>query len=86
MKGIKIKTNPKAELVFKNYPDSVRNILFTFRELVFETLREIKELNNLKETLISGEPSYLTKYGITLRVDWKLKSPNKYALYFQCNS
>ena len=30
--------------------------------------------------------SYLAPKGSTLRMDWKTKSPNQYALYFQCSS
>ncbi len=28
----------------------------------------------------------LTKYGSTLRIDWKEKTPNQYAMYFKCTS
>ena len=41
---------------------------------------------NLKETLKWGEPSFVTPIGSTLRMDWKPKSPDQYALYFQCSS
>ena len=40
----------------------------------------------LEETLKWGEPSYLTKHGSTLRMDWKAKTPNQYAMYFKCTS
>ena len=33
-----------------------------------------------------GEPSFVTKYGSTLLMDWKEKTPNQYAMYFQCTS
>ncbi|MDX1409348.1 MAG: DUF1801 domain-containing protein, partial [Saprospiraceae bacterium] len=32
------------------------------------------------------EPSYLAKHGSTLRMDWKSKTPQQYALYFKCTS
>ena len=33
-----------------------------------------------------GEPSYLTTGGSTLRIDWKAKAPDQYAMYFNCNT
>ena len=86
MKSLQIKTNPEVELVFKNYPGRVQNKMLALRELVIETAHEIDGITHLEETLKWGEPSYLTKNGSTLRMDWKPKSPNQYALYFQCTS
>tara|TARA_A200000113_G_C8828093_1_gene342745 strand:- start:909 stop:1046 length:138 start_codon:yes stop_codon:yes gene_type:complete len=37
MEDLQIKINPEAELVFDNYPDSVRNKMLTLRELIIET-------------------------------------------------
>jgi hypothetical protein len=86
MKKIEIKTNPEVELVFNNYPETVRKKMNTLRELVFETANEIEGLKMMEETLKWGEPSYLTKNGSTLRMDWKSKSPHQYAMYFKCTS
>ncbi len=86
MKKLEVKTNPEVELVFANYPDAVRDKMFILRELVIETAKEIDDLSILEETLKWGEPSYLTKNGSTLRMDWKLKTPNQYAMYFKCTS
>ncbi len=86
MKILQVNTNPKVELVFNNYPDSVRNKMLNLRELIIETAKEIHGITKLEETLKWGEPSYLTKNGSTIRMDWKIKSPNQYAMYFQCTS
>ncbi len=86
MKILQVNTNPKVELVFNNYPDSVRNKMLNLRELIIETAKEIDGITKLEETLKWGEPSYLTKKGSTIRMDWKIKSPNQYAMYFQCTS
>ncbi|MBL4593554.1 MAG: DUF1801 domain-containing protein [Flavobacteriales bacterium] len=86
MKNLEIKTNPAVEIVFANYPDSVRNNMLALRGLVIETAEEIDEITNLEETLKWGEPSYLTKNGSTIRMDWKSKFPNQYAMYFKCTS
>ncbi len=86
MKILQVNTNPKVELIFNNYPDSVRNKMLNLRELIIETAKEIDGITKLEETLKWGEPSYLTKKGSTIRMDWKIKSPNQYAMYFQCTS
>ncbi len=86
MKNLEIKINPEVALVFANYPDSVRARMLALRSLVIETAKEIDDITILEETLKWGEPSYLTKNGSTLRMDWKSKTPNQYALYFKCTS
>ena len=45
-----------------------------------------KRITEIEETLKWGEPSYLAKNGSTLRMDWKSKTPQQYALYFKCTS
>jgi hypothetical protein len=78
--------NPDARKVFDNYPDFVRNKLLKLRELVIETVRETDVITRIEETLKWCEPSYLTKGGSTLRMDWKPRSPERYAMYFNCTS
>jgi hypothetical protein len=60
--------------------------MFALRELVLETAREIDGITNIEETLKWGEPSYLTKSGSTIRIAWKSKTPDQYAMYFKCTS
>lgn len=60
--------------------------MLQLRQLVFATASESDEVAELEETLKWGEPSYLTKGGSTIRMDWKDKSPNQYAIYFNCKS
>ena len=86
MKNLILNSNPKVQLVFDKYPDSVRNKMLTLREVIIETANEIQEITRLEETLKWSEPSYLTKIGSTIRIDWKPKFPNQYAIYFQCSS
>ncbi|WP_298263039.1 DUF1801 domain-containing protein [uncultured Lutibacter sp.] len=86
MSNLKLKTNPKVEVVFANYPSFVRDKMQHLRKLIIETAEETEEITVLEETLKWGEPSYITKNGSTLRIDWKEKSPNQYAMYFQCTS
>ncbi|ETN96679.1 DUF1801 domain-containing protein [Zhouia amylolytica] len=86
MGKLKIKTDPKVEKVFANYPDIVRDKIQFLRKLVIEAAEEMQEVTILEETLKWGEPSFVTKYGSTLRMDWKDKRPDQYAMYFQCSS
>lgn len=73
-------------MVFDRYPDWARERLLVLRELIVETAKETEDISALEETLKWGEPSYLTKNGSTIRMDWKSKSPDQYALYFKCTS
>lgn len=86
MGKLTLKTDPKVETVFANYPDFVRDKLQHLRKLVIETAEETEGVTVLEETLKWGEPSFVTKNGSTLRMDWKEKTPDQYAMYFQCTS
>ncbi|MEQ9402670.1 MAG: DUF1801 domain-containing protein [Cyclobacteriaceae bacterium] len=79
-------THPEVQEVFNQYPDHIRPKMDRLRTLVLETAAEIDGLEKLEETLKWGEPSYLTKRGSTLRMDWKEKKPDQYAMYFKCTS
>ncbi len=81
-----LKTDPKVNKIFVNYPDKVRDKMQYLRALVIETAEDTVGIEELEETLKWGEPSFVTKNGSTLRIDWKEKSPNHYAMYFQCTS
>ena len=86
MGELKVKTNPKVDAVFANYPDFVRDKMQALRELVLETAEETEGVYQLEETLKWREPSFVTKDGSTLRMDWKEKTPDQYAMYFHCTS
>ncbi len=79
-------SDPKVKDVFDNYPKKAQYHLLHLRELVLSVASEIDGLEKLEETLKWGEPSYLTKYGSTIRMDWKEKNPEQYAMYFKCTS
>ena len=72
--------------MFVSYPEKVRDKMQFLRELVIETAEETEGIKELEETLKWGEPSFVTKNGSTLRMDWKEKAPDQYAMYFQCTS
>jgi hypothetical protein len=81
-----LKINPKVNEIFANYPDSVRDKMQFLKELVIITAEETEGINELEITLKWGEPGFVTKNGSTLRMDWKVKAPDQYAMYFQCTS
>ena len=72
---MEIKTNSKVTDKFENYPDIVRDKMQFLRELVIETAEETEGVKELEETLKWDEPSFLTKNGSTLRMDWKKRHP-----------
>lgn len=86
MDKFRLKTDPRVDSVFANYPDFVRDKMQYLRKLVIEMAEEMKDVTVLEETLKWGEPSFITKNGSTLRMDWKEKTPDQYAMYFQCTS
>jgi len=86
MIDIQIDSHPSVKLVFDKYPEEVRTQLIRLRELVLESARELDGISTLEETLKWGEPSYLVKKGSTIRMDWKPKAPDQYAMYFKCTS
>ncbi len=82
---MKIIQTKNVDEVFDNYPDFVKTKMGFLRELVIETTKE-QGITQIEETLKWGEPSYLAKHGSTLRMDWKNKTPDQYAMYFKCTS
>ena len=83
---LQIKTDPQADQVFSSYPDIVRDKMLFLKSLIIKTAEETEDIDLLEISLRWGEPSFITKQGSTIRMDWKARSPNQYALYFQCTS
>ena len=83
---MKIIESKNVSEVINSYPIKVKKKLFFLRDLILETANEIDSITSIEETLKWGEPSYLTKHGSTIRIDWKEKSPNEYAMYFHCKT
>ena len=86
MENLNITQNPQVELKFQAYPKEIGIKLMYLRGLIIKTATENPTIFELEETLKWGEPSYLTKKGSTIRIDWKAKTPNQYAMYFKCTS
>ncbi len=75
----------RVSQIIDEYPREVSTRLQELRGLIMDTAKEIK-LDKLVETTKWGEPSYMTKKGSTIRIDWKPNTPDKYYLYFICTT
>ncbi|HCX21157.1 MAG: hypothetical protein CMB80_28850 [Flammeovirgaceae bacterium] len=71
--------------LLESYPDKPRKRLVELRSLILEVAKT-SGVPRLMETTKWGEPSYVAKKGSTIRMDWKPKSPDKYYLFFICNT
>ena len=81
--------NAAVEEVFNGYPEHVRPLMMYLRQLIFDTAAETEGVGELEEALKWGEPGYLTaktKSGSTIRIDWKARQPDRYAMYFICHT
>ena len=78
--------NPDVARVFDGYPKPMREKVMRLRKLVLDTASETEGVRELEETLKWGEPSYLARGGSTVRIDWKDRTPDRYAIYFNCNT
>ena len=78
--------NSSVNEKFNTYPSDVKKRLLTLRELIFDVADNEESITDIEETLKWNEPSYLTKNGSTVRMDWKKAKPDQYALYFNCKS
>ncbi len=86
MPGLRPITDPAVRAVFEAYPPPIRKKLLRLRRLICETAAAHGLLEGLQESLKWGEPSYLAKGGSAVRIDWKPKTPDRYAMYFQCQT
>ena len=81
--------DPAVARVFESYPALVRRQLMALRQLIYDTAAGTEGVGQLEETLKWGEPAYLTsqsKSGSTVRIAWKPKRPQHYAMYFNCQT
>ena len=70
---------------FASYPESVRSQMYRLRDLILSVAEEAN-LGPVSESLKWGEPSFQVKGGSPVRIDWKPRFPEQYAVYFNCNT
>ena len=81
--------DPAVAAKFASYPPAARRRLMALRRWILETAAASPGVGTIEETLKWGEPAYLTTAsgsGSTIRIDWKKKQPDQYAMYFNCNT
>jgi len=86
VKNITVETNKQVQDLIDGYPDRAAKRLRELRDIILEAAEESEWVDKLEETLKWGEPSYLSKHGSAVRVDWKSKKPEQFAIYFKCTS
>ncbi|TRX60474.1 DUF1801 domain-containing protein [Fulvivirga sp. M361] len=79
-------SEPQVADVFKGYAPDIRQKIQHLRQVIIDTASETEGLKKLTETLKWGEPSYVTKRGSPIRIDWKRSNPQYYAMYFICTT
>ncbi len=70
---------------FESYPCDIREYLLHVRKIICDVAKE-NSIDAIQETLKWGEPSYVVKGGSTVRIDWKPKNSEEYAIYFHCKT
>ena len=86
MREIIIKQQPAVKAKFETYPEAVLPKLAYLRSLIIETAKDLGTIQEIEESLKWGEPSYKVKKGSPIRIDWKAKAPDQYAMYFICST
>jgi hypothetical protein len=82
-------SNPKVAAAFSSHPKRIQIRLLALRQLILDIARTTDGVGALEETLKWGQVSYLTnasKSGSTIRIDRVKSEPDKYALYFHCQT
>ncbi|MBT4793190.1 MAG: DUF1801 domain-containing protein [Halobacteriovoraceae bacterium] len=74
---------------FSHYPVHVKKKLQTLRDLIHNIAGKTNGVGEIEECLKWGEASFVTsetKSGSTIRIDWKENDPDRYHMYFNCQT
>jgi len=77
--------NEIVQQKFSTYPRYISVLLNKVRDLIFNVAQQ-DGISDITETMKWGEPSYVSKIGCTIRIDWKAKQPDQYCIYFNCKT
>lgn len=77
--------NQEIKNKFESYPSNAREKLQEIRELIFNIAVE-DNLGEITEQLKWGEPSYSSKLGSPIRIDWKPKDPEQISVFVNCKT
>jgi len=81
--------DPEVAAAFSSFPKLLREKLLALRRLILDTAKTTDGVGALEETLRWGQVSYLTsksKSGSTIRIDQVKSEPDRYAIYFHCQT
>lgn len=81
--------DPSVKAAFEGYPRDVRAGLLKLRALILATAAKTDGVGPLVETLKWGQPAYLPlkpKIGTTIRIDALRAQPERYAMFFHCQT
>ncbi len=79
-------SNPEVAAVYKSLAPVKRKKLLALRGLIFDVAGDATEIGAVEESLKWGEPSYTAVKGSAVRIAWRSKTPDSYALYFNCQT
>ena len=88
MARLKFSDSAVAE-VFATYPPLVRKKLNELRDLIYQVAATTEGVGAIDEALRWQQPSYLTPEtgsGSTVRIDALKGQPDRYAMYFHCQT
>ena len=74
---------------FDAHPKPVRAGLLALRKLILDTARKTPGVGPITEDLRWGQPSFLTQTtgsGSTIRIDCLRDEPDKFAMFFNCQT
>ncbi|MEM7102787.1 MAG: DUF1801 domain-containing protein [Bacteroidota bacterium] len=77
---------PEVAQKFDNYPDGIKPKMLALRQMIIDVAQQVDNGRQPEESLKWGEPSYKSKKGSPVRIDWKTKAPEQYAVYFNCST
>ncbi|WP_272492404.1 DUF1801 domain-containing protein [Alteromonas sp. MCA-1] len=77
--------NQEIKNKFESYPSDARKKLQAIRKLIFD-IAEAESLGVITEQLKWGEPSYSSKFGSPIRIDWKPKYPDQVSIFVNCKT
>lgn len=70
---------------FDSYPNHIKKPLLEVRSLILDII-DANNLGQVEENLKWGQPSYMVKGGSAVRLGWQQKTPDKYLIFFNCNT
>lgn len=78
--------HPAVAEKIQGYPEDIRNRLLFLRQLILTVAEETDGVEGLQETLKWSQPSFVSKSGSTVRIDWNAPTPDRYFMFFHCQT